>query len=62
MIKKHYDTISKLIAQYGTERIGVCTDNKAYYIHKRNEIYGYVNPMGKYREARIREGVLLILI
>lgn len=61
-ITQKYATISKLIASHKTEYIGICNDNKTYYIHKRNEIYDFVNPMSSYVSARIVDGVLCILL
>ena len=38
-INTHYDTVSKLIASHKTQRIGICSDDKYYYVHYKNEIY-----------------------
>lgn len=61
-IEKKYNTISKLIAHNYSEYIGICTDNKNYFIHKRNDIYSYVNPMSKYTDARYIDDILCIIV
>lgn len=61
-ITKQYATVSQLIANNYTEIIGICTDNKRYYFHERRVIYDYINPMSPYKDARIINGALCIII
>lgn len=61
-IEKKYNTVSQLVAHEYAEYIGVCTDNKMYYIHPRNEIYDYVDPMSSYVSARYINDTLCIMM
>lgn len=61
-VTKEYNTVAQLIAHNYSEYIGICTDNKTYYTHKRNEIYSFINPMSKYKDARYIDDILCIII
>lgn len=61
-ITQKYATISKLIAANRTKTIGICTDGKYYYIHSREKIYDYVNPMSPYKEAHFVNDILCIML
>lgn len=61
-VEKRYDTVSQLIAHEFSEYIGICTDNKMYYIHPHNTIFDYVNPMSTYTDARYINNVLCIMV
>lgn len=61
-IKKKYNTIAQLITHEYSEYIGLCDDNKMYYVHPRNAIYDYVNPMSTYVSALYIDNVLCIML
>lgn len=61
-ITQKYATVSKLIAANKTKTIGVCTDGKYYYIHSREKIYDYINPMSPYKEACFINNILCITL
>ena len=63
LIDKKYDTISKLIAEQRSERIGLCQPgDDVFYIHNRNEIYDFVNPLSSYKYAVYQNNVLCIVL
>lgn len=61
-ISNKYLTVAKLIAAHQTKIIGLCTDNKNYYMHKREEIYDFINPMSSYKEACYLDDMLCIIV
>ena len=63
MVKKilrKYDTISKLIATHRSEYIGLCTHGDIYYVHKRSEIFDFINPLSPYKSALYHNNILCI--
>jgi hypothetical protein len=61
-ITKKYNTVSQLIAHEGNDNIAICNDGKNFYVHERNQIYDFVNPMSPYKRAFITDGILCIVL
>ena len=61
-ITKKYNTVSQLIAHEGNNNIAICNDGKNFYVHKRNQIYDFVNAMSYYKRAFTTEGIICIVL
>lgn len=63
LINKKYDSISKLLAEERCDKIGICSPgDNVFYIHNRNEIYDFVNPLSSYKYAVYQNSVLCIVL
>jgi len=59
-ITKKYKTVAQLIAHNYSEIIGIEGVDDKYYLHLRNSIYDFINPMSTYKEAKMINGALCI--
>ena len=61
-IKTKYKTVSQLIAHESTQHIAICSDGKNFYVHERNTIYDFINPMSSYKNAFMIDSILCIVV